>query len=248
MISSGETWSGFSSLSSAGVDELIEACDIGAEINEVFELTKTPFSVFHKSSPSNVSGHDEKNEDLSLNISATNISIHLHTNDEPTTAPDEIDSAFPFSFFKTPKAENRLESHETYLFHYYLNNVVPLLTPIHNLQNPWLRYPAIALHQSFTGGQKHLLHSMMALSATLLSNTDCHRQQMSALGVKLYTMAMAELRGRIQDGSVDYLGLLTTILTFLFIEVCSVHAGYSALLTHLRSSCFKEIPKLGGAI
>lgn len=120
---------------------------------------------------------------------------------------------------KVPRAENRLEPRDAYLFHHYISHVAPVLTPVHTCQNPWLRYPAIALHQSFTEGRKHLLHAMMALTAMWLSEASGDREDLSAMGTKLYSTAMAELRSSIDDRSVDYLGLLTTILTFLFIEV-----------------------------
>lgn len=120
---------------------------------------------------------------------------------------------------RVPRAENRLDPSDAYLFNYYISHVAPVLVPVHTQQNPWLRYPAIALHQSFNHGHKHLLHAIMAVAAILLDKQGGGQKEMSTLGTKLYSVAMAELRNSIDDGSVDYLGLLTTVLTFLFIEV-----------------------------
>lgn len=151
---------------------------------------------------------------------------HRTANHEASTErQNQIVLVYPtprLTLFKAPKAENRLDPSDAYLFNYYISHVAPVLVPVHTQQNPWLRYPAIALHQSFNHGRKHLLHAMMAVAAILLDKEGGRQKEMSTLGTKLYSVAMAELRSSIEDGSVDYLGLLTTVLTFLFIEVRSL--------------------------
>ncbi|KAK5045295.1 hypothetical protein LTR84_009401 [Exophiala bonariae] len=57
----------------------------------------------------------------------------------------------------------------------------------------------------------------MAIAAMHLEREG--RKESSPQSTRLYSLAMAELRNSIDDGSVDYLGLLTTVLTFLFIEM-----------------------------
>jgi hypothetical protein len=221
-----ETWSGFRHLSASHVEKLIDICDVDVEDSSVSERLLPPFSVFRRSpkdepKPGLLSDSDDLRHSQSLSA--------LHPLSDQTASHDttfqrqhqicRIDFTPQLTILKAPRAENRLDPCDSYLFHHYISHVAPVLTPVHTCQNPWLRYPAIALHQSFAEGRKHLLHAMMALTAMWLSEAGGGREDMSKLGTKLYSTAMAELRSSIDDQSVDYLGLLTTILTFLFIEV-----------------------------
>ena len=235
-VLSGETWKDFPLLSSSHTDDLIQDCDIDAEDDGCFEILRPPFSVF-RSSPS-VSTLKEY-------LSCIDFGIRVPSLIEPAQRQRQIDSDWanchighqPSSssptaetphlpLLKAPRAESRLDPQDAYLFYHYLNHIAPSLIPVHGSTNPWLRYPAIALHLSHDGGKKHLLHAMMAQAALCLSNSGEDRTSMSRLGTKLYLSAMADFRNCIERASFDYLGVLTTMLTFLFIEVrrpiCSV--------------------------
>jgi len=201
------------------LDKLIDICDIAVDESLVPEKSCPPFSVFQGSSI----------DKPRCCLSSDSADLY-HPGTITPNATGEIisqrqDQICPTSLapllrlFKAPRAENRLDTCDAYLFHHYISHVAPVLTPVHNCQNPWLRYPAIALYQSFNEGRKHLLHAMMALTAMSLGEANGGRQDLSMLGTKLYSTAMAELRTSIDEQSVDYLGLLTTILTFLFIDV-----------------------------
>ena len=117
-----------------------------------------------------------------------------------------------------PRAENRLDPKDAYLFHYYVNFVAQLLMPVHDQRNPWSRYPAIALYHS-SNGQNHLLHAIMSHAAIVLGNTGGEGAKMSALGAKYYITAIRDLRNGIEHDTIDYVGFLATAMTFLFIEV-----------------------------
>lgn len=201
------------------IDKLINLCDIDVDESLVSEKSRPPFSVFRRTSRS------KPEEGLLSDLADLHHSRSISpiaTGETTSRRQDQICPAGltpQLRMIKAPKAENRLDSCDAYLFYHYISHVAPVLTPVHNCQNPWLRYPAIALHQSFNEGRKHLLHAMMALTAMLLSEADGGREDLSILGTKLYSTAMAELRSSIDEQSVDYLGLLTTILTFLFIDV-----------------------------
>jgi hypothetical protein len=143
---------------------------------------------------------------------------------------------------KTLRVENRLDPKDAYLFHHYISHVVPLMTPFHSSRNPWLKYPAVALHQSYNGGQNHLLHALMSLAAIYISNTGGDPLVMSSLGINLYSRAMAELRSCLDNGSAEYLDSLMTMMIFLFIEVSGFrHTSWAVCTEELTR--LKAIPR-----
>jgi hypothetical protein len=89
----------------------------------------------------------------------------------------------------------------------------------------------------------------MAHAAMFMSNTGDKQAEMCLLGTKLQLKAMAELRIAIANGTVDYIGLLTTMLTLLFIEVWSrsnMTYPFKSILT--VASFVKEPLKRGDTI
>ena len=139
-------------------------------------------------------------------------------------------------------AGHGLPSRYAFLLDVYVTLVTPALVPMHDGRNPWLQYPAIALHFSRQEGRNHLLHALMAHAAfslsirsrrprpgssgpyDLLSELEGEAAgtgngKMDAQGYKLYSLAATEMRARIIDGSIGCLDLLTTILSLLLIEV-----------------------------
>jgi hypothetical protein len=128
----------------------------------------------------------------------------------------------------------------------YVSFVAPTLVPIHDHRNPWLYYPAIALHLSRYEGKHHLLHSLLAHAAFSLNHRfrqrkartgalydtnevgaelvdevvdDLHEDAMAKLGYKYYSLAATGMRASIQNGSIGCLDLLTTSLSLLLVEV-----------------------------
>ena len=207
------------------IDKLVNRCDWIIETEDADALSCGPFSVLRVAldipSTEKASAEHEVLLDEGSYVSTPACEIELLELLSPNTAyssPSPEDVEWHLTLPIAPRAETRLDAEDAYLFHHYLNDVVPILTPVHNLENPWLRYPAIALQHSIMG-QKHLLHSIMALAATFGGNTGGDSAENSRLGMELYQKAMAELRMSIDNGTVDYVGLLTTVLTFLFIEV-----------------------------
>lgn len=220
----GETWAASRILSTSRIEQLISLCEIDTDDDTVCEDSRPPFSVFRLSSRDNSDEALLTDTDYSPQHetpdSVPSLSDRTASSEASTERQDQLVLACShprLSLLKTPRAENRLDLSDAYLFNCYISCVAPILIPVHTQQNPWLRYPAIALHQSFNQGRKHLLHAIMAIAAMHLEREG--QKEMSVVGTKLYSIAMAELRSSIDDGSVDYLGLLTTVLTFLFIEV-----------------------------
>jgi hypothetical protein len=69
---------------------------------------------------------------------------------------------------------------------------------------------------------KVLVACIIGACCNLRANIGVDRENMLAAGGKYYVLAMEELRKSIAEDSVDYVGLLTTLMTFLFIEVCII--------------------------
>ena len=144
---------------------------------------------------------------------------------------EKIDvSRFPFTVFRPlglemlrrPSLYSSLNPDDARLLKFYETRLAPLLIPHQDEQhNPWSLYPKLALHHSNLG-QKHLLHAVMAHAAIVLANTGFQKAFMLESGVRYYVLAMEELRTAIDQGTADYVGMLTTILTLLFIEVCII--------------------------
>ena len=93
-----------------------------------------------------------------------------------------------------------------------------MLLPLDDTGNPWSTYPAMALHYS-SAGQKYLLYALLAHAAIFRANIGSDTENMLAEGGTYYVLAMEELRKNLEEDNVDYVGLLTTMMTFLFIEV-----------------------------
>lgn len=169
---------------------------------------------------------------------------------DQVTGQETFTVSLQLSIPQSIRAENRIDPTWANLFHVYLNVVAPTLVPVHEARNPWLRYPAIALHLSFQEGRNHLLYALLAHAAFCLSHKMLDQERMLILGTNLHSSAMSELRACIQEGSTDYLGLLTTILTFVLAEVFSL----SYCLTNTEPFANRwhswqgEVPKPGDVI
>ena len=101
----------------------------------------------------------------------------------------------------------------------YASRVAPTLIPVHDSLNPWLRYPTIALQLSMQEGKSYLLHALMAQAAFALGRNGQDSDRLSRLGFNFHSLAVAEFRSSIQQGTVGCLDVLTTILTLFLIEV-----------------------------
>lgn len=131
---------------------------------------------------------------------------------------EEEDSLWSHEILVSPRYGPPLHQEQLFLLDQYVNNVVPVLTPVHDTTNPWLVYPSKALH-CIVNGRSHLLSAILAHTAFFLANTSVDRQAMSDLGARYYAKALAELRADIEDKTTDLVTLLTTMLTFVIIEV-----------------------------
>lgn len=242
----GHTWKDKPVLSSPQLDDLIHNCDFDGEgVRD--ENSCLPFSVFRVlpdsswrdrsilgycisfeaqevsnpspddgSSPQSCIGFDG---DYSLGTSPPDLAFS-HSNSQYQSIESESSAdSLQLSIPPSVGAENRLRQSDAGLVNVYLNVVAPTLVPVHQARNPWLRYPTIALHLSLQEGKNHLLYALMAHAAFCLGHQGFNQDAMSALGTRLYSSAMAELRACLREGSTDYVGLLTTILTFLLLEV-----------------------------
>lgn len=240
------TWRDIPILSSKRLDDLIRDCDIDVEDGSD-EISCFPFSMFRVLADSSWLDDNTPNHSSTLDLEeASNPSpdeeSSLESYSEPyasyspaisiqdlvsvysTTRGQVIESEpsadlLELSIPPSIRAESRLNPNDAGLFNVYLTAVTPTLVPLHDARNPWLRYPAIALHLSFQEGRNHLLHALMAHAAFCLGNTGFQQDNMVALGTKLYSLAMTELRAYLREESPDYVGLLTTMLTFVLLEV-----------------------------
>ncbi|KIW15241.1 hypothetical protein PV08_05286 [Exophiala spinifera] len=241
------TWQDHPVLSSLELDELIRTCDFDGE-DVPDGLSCPPFSAFRVAPDSSWMvksildyGASFDVEDVSRALLGDASPSHSCLSFPGGSLPREFteDLASPSSVSHRPtvepessvdflqvsipppiRAENRLSQSDARLFNIYLTAVAPTLVPIHEARNPYLRYPAIALHLSHQEGKNYLLHALMALAAFCLVHKGAvDRDVMTALGTRLYSSAMAELRACILEDSADYVGLLTTMLTFLLLEL-----------------------------
>lgn len=208
------TWKSLPTLDARSIDRLIEQCDIAQEDFENDSVSYSPFAVFRSScSPvrdfecANLfADFDELSGlDLALNFEASRFFM------------PEFQSNTSLTILR-PITDNRLAPEEADLFHHYVSYVAPMLMPWDDTGNPWISYPAIALHYSSIG-RKYLLHALLAHAAVLRANIGVDKENMHAASGKYYILAMKELRKNIEENSVDYVGLLTTMMTFLFIEL-----------------------------
>lgn len=242
------TWKDEPVLSSRKLDGLISDCDLDCK-GEENELLRPPFSAFRAlpsrqdcvgSLPEYCSRSEVSDEPDLLLDSGSDPELYsvacvesspeslmpafasvLGNPPDQTPRPEVFPDSLQLSIPPSIRAENRIDPTWANLFHVYLNVVAPTLVPVNEARNPWLRYPAIALHLSFQEGRNHLLYALLAHAAFCLGHKMIGQDTMSMLGTNLYSSAMLELRTCIQEGSTDYLGLLTTILTFVLAEVFS---------------------------
>lgn len=242
---SGYTWGDRAVLSPEELHDKVTRCDVEAE-NVQEQFSSLPFSLF-RAWPTSSKSCDNNTVDSEASVDFEAIPASPTSNDVLVNRDMDIDTGFGIDDLvradcirvsqdesiepdllseslqmKIPRSIglwNRLSGTEAMLFNVYLTAVAPTLVPVHEDRNPWLRYPSIALHLSSQQGQNHLLHALMAQSAFCLSNIGYEQEQMSALGTRLYSSAMAELRGCLEEGSFDCLSLLTTILTLVLLEV-----------------------------
>lgn len=249
---SDHTWKGEPILSSQKLDGLISNCDLDCE-GEGNELLCPPFSAFRVLPPrqdcvdsipdlcnrSDISAEPDlllntENDPERYSVACVEsspeslmpaITSVLGNPQDQTPNPEVFPDSLQLSIPPSIRAENRIDPTWAKLFHVYLNVVAPTLVPVNEARNPWLRYPAIALHLSFQEGRNHLLYALLAHAAFCLGHKTSGQDTMSMLGTNLYSSAMLELRACIQEGSTDYLGLLTTILTFVLAEVFSPTPG-----------------------
>lgn len=224
MCSLGKTWEGLSILSYPEVERLVDGCDRIIETEDVDALSCGPFSVLRMVPEPRPTG-DTSSEDDIIRARSSCVSTRACESEQGdcflldnTDLPPESEDEWSLTLPTSPRPEPQLDAETAFLFHNYVNHVVPILIPVHTLENPWLRYPAIALQYSITG-RKHLLYAIMALTAIFRSNTRADATADSKSGTKYYLKAMAELRAGIDRDTLDYVGLLTTMLTFLLIEV-----------------------------
>jgi hypothetical protein len=236
------TWKRCTILSHFQVDELIRRCDLDTDCSGTDEEHQGPFSVLRlakvlpgipnastnttqATTAAAAAGQEVSQDDWAAHrweIELPELFFPDHT--AYSSHMSAVDQGWRLTLPIAPVPKGGLGPEDAYLFQLYVNHVVPIMTPVHNLENPWLRYPAIAV-QHCAMGQKYLLHAMMALAAVFHSNTggvggpSGDPAEMSRAGTELYLKAMAELRMCIDKGTVGYLGLLTTMLTFLLIEV-----------------------------
>ncbi|KAI1627882.1 fungal-specific transcription factor domain-containing protein [Exophiala viscosa] len=236
-----QTWKNQPVLSSDELDGLISGCDIGCQ-GQAHLTSCLPFSAFRAFLESSrvdaripgicVATESEDACGGAIPIVGNGISVENSRENSAQDFSSFCDIPQDQSLESAPaagliglsiplliRAENRITSTQASLFSVYLNAVTPTLVPVHGAQNPWLRYPAIALHSSFQEGRNHLLHALLAHAAFFLGHTGYDKDTMFALGSKYYSSAMAELRAYLREGSTDYIGLLTTVLTFLLIEL-----------------------------
>jgi len=254
------------------VDSLIDACDSAAFSHETRpEVFQSPFWVFRQQEEEVVFDELDNVSQLSpvdTFDSLDEVPVTYTTFESVYAQPPPGHCSLPeasslsrnlvtlnhippnissLSILKTPRAENRLVEKNSFLLNYYIHHVAPLLVPVHSSQNPWARYPGVALYKSFNDGQNHLLHALMSLAAVRIGNISGAESDMSAVGMNLYSCAMSELRSSLTDDTADCLYPLMTIMTFLLIEVscetlCIISFVDNAQQTH---SCSKETLRLG---
>lgn len=226
-----DTWKDHPPLSSEEADQLIFRCEEPSEAGQVAS-SLSPFGVFpaaletcsdtltESGTPATITVSDSLEND---NVSLDEVEVIDRTSHELSnpTRPPWTNSPFQH-VHQTVKPEHGLSSLYASLVDVYVSEVAPTLIPIHDKRNPWLRYPTIALQLSLQGGKRYLLHALMAQAAFALGRKGCEQQRMSALGFRLYSWAVAELRSSIQRGTAGCLDLLTTILTLFFVEVAII--------------------------
>jgi hypothetical protein len=141
----------------------------------------------------------------------------MYTIDEIEVSDDVEEVQTPVSTMSL-RSDNRIRLQDIYIFHHYVQDVAPELMPFPDLRNPWSNYPAMALYYS-GDGQKCLFNALMAHSAVALANKGHDRNNMLVTSTKFYVLAIKELQEIIGRKAIDYVGLLTTILTLMFTEV-----------------------------
>lgn len=169
-----------------------------------------PFSVFRSSE----SCLDQVSESLDTTDTAEISSTIV----EEVNTIVELGEVECLQLIPNPRYKNRIQIRDVHIFHHYVQEVAPGLMPYEYSRNPWLAYPALALHYSGEG-RNHLLHALMAHSATTLANKGYDKLNMLAASARYYVLAMEELRSLIADTSADYVSSLTTIMTLMFTEV-----------------------------
>jgi hypothetical protein len=211
---------------------LIDAYDEGPVGPSKSNGSYSPFSTFQQQEVVSAFTEGKNNLDavsaamLESPAEAPTAGVNFENSHEMVSLdPNKIDYTWQLTLPIALRAETRLDPGYAYLFHHYCNYVAPMFTPVPSSYNPWLRYPAIALHRSFEGGQKHLLHALISLAAIHQGNIRDDSLGISTVGRNLYSKAMAELRSCLGNGSMAYIDLLMTMMIFLFIEVSNANEG-----------------------